>query len=562
MLCQRPLFLFFWPHAIHTHRRWGLITNHPIHTYIQVHTQGQQTHTHMNRRVLPRYVPFVLHYTASFVCDILCNATQPTPPPLCVTHPVPCTPCHVGLEPPSSGRRCDYHPRPFLGRSSSLYHLPRPPSSMVTHWKTDPIMDNPLTRPSAHHLSRPQVFVKVEFGVSWSAQHAPRKHGLEYKSRALRERAAQFPRHVPAPTTNYLVAPSEPPHHFNNHPTQDYHRAVSRLHNNNTNTNLDHNREPYPEQHAAQQNLLPPESMFSQGTRSRQVNFAPEPDVRYPTVPRRRSRATIRSPSLERHDRGHSAPPPLSDNNWDVVQSPSTAQAATGSMAASATTPRPRSDVWKDLPEVPSKFRLGEDGMPWDGTWTFPMGWEPFLEPDPYLQPSSSHGSPNTPQSPPAQARPQSRSGELPNSPTVVNIESPVDSPRLLQQDPSRRSDLEALGSAMMTVDNGFENQWWNQGQREVMPVAMHPPPPTGEQAQEQMALGWVGALLPPGSDNPSFPLGSPEPTIVSPGHSKEPSFSNMVVSPVSSYSGPVSGLNRALSTRSDELWFSSSRFA
>lgn len=429
---------------------------------------------------------------------------------------------------------------------------PPPLPSMVAHWKTDPIMDNPLTRPSTHGLSRPQVFVKLEFGVSWSAQHAPRKHGLEFKSRALRERATHFPRHVPAPTTNYLA--NAVPQHQYAHPPQDY-----------PSTSIpgpsDHRRSD-PEQTAAQLNLLPPEeenSPFFQRSRSRQVNFAPEPEIRYPPIPRRRSRATVRSPSLDRHDRGHSAPPPLSDNNWDVVHSQTAAYASTGSSTACATSQRPKSDVWKDLPDLPSRFRLGEEDLPWEGTWTFPMGWEPFLEPDPYLQPSSPHSSrPRSYQQAPA--RPESRDDELPSTPTVVKIESPVDSPRLLQHDPSRRSDLEALGSAMMTVDNGFENQWWNQGQREVIPAAaaVHPPRLTSDQAREQMALGWVGALLPPGSDND---LENAEPTT-SPNRSNETSFSNMVVSPISSYSGPVPGLSRALSTRSDELWFSSPRFA
>lgn len=452
-------------------------------------------------------------------------------------------------------------------------------------------MDNPLTRPTIQGLSRPQVFVKVEFGVSWSAHHAPRKHGIEWKSRALRDRAANFPRRVPAPTTNYLAAasvqqfhqnqnaaalppPPPPPQYYSHQPPTRQHQRRHRLSN--------------AEQNAAQQNLLPPESDFShQGSWSRQVNFAPNPEAQNHTaIPRRRSRATVRSPSLDRHDRGHSAPPPLSDNNWDVVHSQQPSQTT----AYATTSQRPVSDVWKDLPELPSKFRLGEDELPWEGTWAFPMGWEPFLEPDPYLQPSSSptYSSPHS-QSNPSAPRPEpvsqtsNNENELPSTPTVVKIESPIDSPRLLQNDPARRSDLEALGSAMMTVDNGFESQWWNQGKREAIPVAMHPPETTSSNhraaAEEQMALGWVGALLPPGSDeNHRFsPEGSPDPelgnvaaavpartmtTTSVDNQSIDPSLSNMIVSPVSSYSGPVPGLNRALSTRSDELWFSSPRYA
>lgn len=462
------------------------------------------------------------------------------------------SPCRSCVEPIGTIGTTEFWPALVSHKTPSpaLISISTPPS-MVTHWRTDPIMDNPLTRPSTHGLSRPQVFVKLEFGVSWSAQHAPRKHGLEFKSRALRERVTHFPRHVPAPNTNYLAAA---PQYQHTHPPQDY--PPTSVPRSST------HRQPDPEQNAAQQNLLPLQdenSPFFQRSRHRQVNFAPAPEVRYPTVPRRRSRATVRSPSLDRHDRGHSAPPPLSENNWDVVHSQPAPHASTGSSTACATSQRPKSDVWKDLPELPSRFRLGEDDLPWDGTWAFPMGWEPFLEPDPYLQPSSPRSS-RPPSHQQVLARPESRNDELPSTPTVVKIESPVDSPRLLQHDPSRRSDLEALGSAMMTVDNGFENQWWNQGEREVMPVStsVHPPRTTNDHTQEQMALGWVGALLPPGLDNH---LEVAEPTT-SPDHSNDPSFSNMVVSPVSSFNGPVPGLSRALSTRSDELWFSSPRFA
>lgn len=199
--------------------------------------------------------------------------------------------------------------------------------------------------------------------------------------------------------------------------------------------------------------------------------------------------------------------------------------------------------------------------MPWEGTWTFPMGWEPFLDPDPYLRPPSSQASPPSRQSSRAQLRPQSP--EQPLRPNIVDIQSPAEPPSERGDDPARRRELEALGSAMMTVDNGFENQWWNQderGERRHL-EAMHPPPATGEQVQEQMALGWVGALLPPSSSfdgngkRLSFDGMSPEDSV-------GPSLNNLVISPVSSYSGPVGNLTRSLSTRSDELWFSSGRNA
>lgn len=227
---------------------------------------------------------------------------------------------------------------------------------------------------------------------------------------------------------------------------------------------------------------------------------------------------------------------------------------------------RPASDLWKDLPEVPSRFRLGEDEMPWEGNWTFPMGWEPFLEPDPYLRPaSSSHGPPSARR----ESRPQTSSGHPPQSRSPEPADVPSSSPFAQHvhdddNDPAQKRELEDLASAMMTVDNGFENQWWNQderGERRQL-TALHPPPPEagaeGRIQEQQMALGWVGALLPP---PPPLTSSSSSPdNAMLPEESIGPSFSSMVVSPVSSYNGPMGSLTRSLSTRSDELWFTGGR--
>ncbi|KAL2751915.1 hypothetical protein ACRALDRAFT_1066369 [Sodiomyces alcalophilus JCM 7366] len=55
--------------------------------------------------------------------------------------------------------------------------------------------------------------------------------------------------------------------------------------------------------------------------------------------------------------------------------------------------------------------------------------------------------------------------------PTMIHAPSPSDdeSARGEREDPGRRKELEDLSTAMMTVDNGFEDQWWYQGQREVL---------------------------------------------------------------------------------------------
>lgn len=401
-------------------------------------------------------------------------------------------------------------------------------------------MDNPLTRPSAHSLQRPQVFVKVEFGVSWSPQHAPRPRGFQYRSRAIRERAAHFPRHVPAPTTNYLAVSSIQQFQQAQVPQFYEQRPLEAL--------QQHQRPPQPQQ--ARQQRQP---QRHQQSRSRQVDFAPAPEESQEE--QRPSREERRS-SSERHGRGRSAPPPLSDNNWDVVHPQLMPDNAAGSSMAYATADRPVSDVWKDLPEVPTRFRLGEEGMPWE-SWEVPVGWEPFMEPDPLLQPPSSRASPDPQHS---QMVPQA-SEEEPTSPTVVQIESPVESPRYRREDPERVRELEALGSAMMTVDNGFENQWWNSGERQPMATALYPPPTTRDHVREQLALGWAIAHVPPESSTTGGAGGSVSILSGEPGTA---TLNNVVVSPVSSYSGPEiqPGLSRSLSTRSDELWFTGGRYA
>lgn len=211
---------------------------------------------------------------------------------------------------------------------------------------------------------------------------------------------------------------------------------------------------------------------------------------------------------------------------------------------------------------MPTRFRLGEEGLPWESNWTFPMGFEPFLEPDPYLRSESSSRPSSTHRRSGSSAQPPAAS--VPRSNTLPLMQSPQSPPRA--DDPNRRRELEALGSAMMTVDNGFETQWWNQderGERRQL-AAVQPPPATEEQVEEQMALGWVGALLP--TDAPGHTVDSRQ----RPGHGRHEfslspessagdgrAHSSMVVSPVSNFSVPTTNLSRSMSTRSDELWFS-----
>lgn len=443
-------------------------------------------------------------------------------------------------------------------------------------------------RPSAQSLQKPQVFMKVEFGVSWTGQHPPRRRGFEYKSRALRERNPDFPRHVPAPTTNYLASTTaqrtqmyneQIPQLYFQHPPQQ-----SQEHRSCTDQQPDWPRESQPppqqQQHHYSTHHLMPEPHEPARGRARHIEAIPSLGL-FP------GRESTPGTGGERHERGSSAPPPLSDNHWDVVQQENI---EFSNQDPAAQDHQHSFNVWKDLPEVPTRFRLGEDGMPWDGAWTFPMGYEPYLEPDPYLRSSESVSS-SSPK--PCPARPcQERSsrtllehsGPLPPPPPPDFLQSPILQARG-EADPAQRRNLEALGSAMMTVDNGFENQWWNQderGERRQL-AAVHPPPATERQVEEQMALGWVGALLPStapggiggggetctsrrmslvgggrGNHHHHDSLISPESTYVGAGSRSYTgnNNNNMIVSPVSTFSGPVSNLSRSLSTRSDELYF------
>ncbi|KAJ4406322.1 hypothetical protein N0V82_010148 [Gnomoniopsis sp. IMI 355080] len=298
--------------------------------------------------------------------------------------------------------------------------------------------------------------------------------------------------------------------------------------------------------------------------RARHIEAIPEPPPLGPFPGQQRTPS-----SVARYERGRSAPPPLSENHWDVVEQDGPSQ-RTGDPSGhpAAAEERAASNVWKDLPEVPTRFRLGEDGMPWDSAWALPMGFEPYLEPDPFLQSESVHSSSSRPSS---GRRSQERARTFPEqsaSSGPTDFRSPVLSTPARGDDQAQRHNLEALGSAMMTVDNGFENQWWNQderGERRQLAV-LHPPPATVEQVEEQMALGWVGALLPsvaPGEHSTSRRMslagGRGNESTTSPESSSvggRTYNSNMIVSPVSTFSGPVSNLSRSMSTRSDELYF------
>lgn len=117
-------------------------------------------------------------------------------------------------------------------------------------------------------------------------------------------------------------------------------------------------------------------------------------------------------------------------------------------------------------------------------------------------------------------------------------------------RDKARTKEMQSLATAMMTVDNGFEDQWWYQGPRLVNIAGDLVTPTT--MAERYAPDGRV-----------SWPVANVDATgtgvrdrhsLESPGHSMVD-----IVSPVSDFSTSASAyrhpLTRSLTTRSDELF-------
>ncbi|KAJ2990333.1 hypothetical protein NUW58_g3004 [Xylaria curta] len=177
--------------------------------------------------------------------------------------------------------------------------------------------------------------------------------------------------------------------------------------------------------------------------------------------------------------------------------------------AAARNTPH----IWKDLPTNPARFRLGEDGLPWSASaWPF-----------------DADGDEDEP--------------PFANLPTTLPLSPPN---RRHSEDPQRAKELESLSTAMVTVDNGFENQWWNQGQRE--PTAWFPQAASEDDVRP---MSTADAILLSAAEPPSGVETYSPNTLSSQG------FRDLV-SPLSDASprfNNSSPLQRSLSTRSDELW-------
>ncbi|KAI1100060.1 hypothetical protein F4804DRAFT_336628 [Jackrogersella minutella] len=346
--------------------------------------------------------------------------------------------------------------------------------------------DNPIQNERSN-LSKPQIFVQLAFGVSWSQRHTPQTHTMTYMSRNLKNArdSGHFPRQVPPPTTNFLAAQE---------PRQHRSREHSGRHHQERQQNRHH--------HHNQQSRAGAQ-IREQGRPRGQTNDQPNDQLR--ARPRLSSKTEGRAMY---HERGRSAPPPFNDSPWD-------AHPSSTNFPSRAQPNREQSEAYKALPPPPNQYRLGEDGLPWSA-----FSW-------------------------PADAEDDDNDGDrspFANNPTTVPL--CTERPR---NEEERVRELESLSTAMMTVDNGFENQWWYQGPRE----AVEPwwPQDAGEESEDAGTLTTAEALSLAGSE-PPVALGF---------HDDHLASLHALVSPISEVSSPGQSFNRplarSLTTRSEELW-------
>ena len=145
-----------------------------------------------------------------------------------------------------------------------------------------------------------------------------------------------------------------------------------------------------------------------------------------------------------------------------------------------------------------------------------------------------------------------------------VTLLSPSPVPRganLLAEEAPPKEELEALSAAMMTVDNGFESQWWYQGQRASFAEASEEP------TVEEVHPDVTASSTTPEREHPIEPLGwaapaaMPSPQSTPARESRTPLGNETIISPMTEYASPADtfsarGRTRALSVRSEELFF------
>ncbi|KAF5016939.1 hypothetical protein F66182_11221 [Fusarium sp. NRRL 66182] len=404
---------------------------------------------------------------------------------------------------------------------------------------------------------RPTFYIHFEMGVSLPKVLSKDRH-ITYTSKSMRDRANQFPRHLPSANTNYLSAPAPYPVAYQHMPThtqppqtRPQHQLAYRACNLSPNT--------YSRDHVS----------LGIAQEPRYQPYRPQPSPNYieeyyaPAVTVRSQQGRVQAEEVRRssrslsrssYERGRSAPPPLNSSPWDATLNYDS---------------RGEPQLWKALPASPNQFRLGENDMPWD-TWSFPMGFNDNTE-------DSEHNEGGECRTRSSEASLRATWGpEIPGESSRAIHPVQVD-----DRAQGKEKDIQSLASALMTVDNGFEDQWWYQGPRLVnlhgtvlVPTAV--PKSSFHPEHQQSSVGWAVSLEEQERQKKEQQqqqkchhrqLSLQEQQLKSFVHSGA-SFqpvsprSSMadIVSPLSDYSSPQStfgGLRRSLTTRSDELYIS-----
>ncbi|KAG9251702.1 uncharacterized protein F5Z01DRAFT_262075 [Emericellopsis atlantica] len=358
---------------------------------------------------------------------------------------------------------------------------------------------------------RPAMYFHLEMGVSWR----PRKHQgqsnhqLTLMSKSARERANNVTRHWGPQNANYPVHGMQPQRPY----------LIQQ-------TSYDHNGQPYTQQQQWQhQQPAGSHAQWPHPTWQTHAQAA-QPAIQYHTQPwlqsgieqeqQRPSRP--RSPTESPHGRNRSAPPPMSAGSWDAEPEPMMATALPQGTAIASTS--------KPLPSTPAQYRLGHDDMPWSPS-PFPMGRS---------DDGSSEQSPDLNDT-------QNPATAVPSSSPAKHVDDRVR---------GRTKEMQSLATAMMTVDNGFEDQWWYQGER-LVNIAGDLISPA--EVAQRYAPGTSRVWQPTTPGMAGLGDGSVDGQI-----SASPSLAD-VVSPVSDYSSPRSGhgspgpIKRSMTTRSDEMF-------
>jgi hypothetical protein len=360
---------------------------------------------------------------------------------------------------------------------------------------------------------KPGVYLKFEVGISWNARHPGKNREITFMSKNMRNRNENLSRQLPV-----VGSSAQEPRGHNNH--ESFHYYSGRPHfaqqyaqpagqplpaNPHNQNRIERKPLPHqlPRQFSSPSAYLHPRTPPGLGS-------DPSPDRDDPEFDARSSR------SRSSHERGKSAPPPFNDSPWDAEPEPMGATALPRQSDAPG--------IWKALPAAPSDFRLDEPDLAWTPI-TLPMG---------FMYSDIGEGSWDN--------RSSRRESFFPSAArTTDNIDD---------RDKVRPTDIESLATALMTVDNGFEDQWWYQGPRLVNIAGdLISSTVLREYASQGGTVGWAVA-----DNDHSAGVSRGDTTRTR----RAPSSGIDIVSPLSETASatPSSfvGMRRTLTTRSEEL--------